>query len=476
MKRLLILPIMLVALFILSACEDINLTPNGANQEEQARFETVMEILKGYHYSEPSEEDLWQGAIQGMIDSLEDPYSVYFTEEQYQRFRDSLGETFVGVGVTVENVEDNVVIQKVWSDSPAERAGLRAGDVVTHVDGEDYRDESYLDTLLAVQGEEGSEVELGVDRSGVDEILFMTMTREQIENPTVTSFVEVIDGKPIGFISINTFGDQTYDIFKDTLETMENDDAIEGLVVDLRNNGGGRLDTVLNLLDLFLIESDKPMFATESFHEGSIDRTEYDASGDERKPYEIVTIINEYSASASEVFAAGMKQHGGYEVIGMPSYGKGTMQTPFSHPNMNEDELHLSNGIWLTPNDVWVNHIDGDQSSVYPTISVERSAAFETFNIYLLDETPLRYDTVDERNAQLQIKLNALGYGDVRTDSYFDEATRDAVEAFQQGQGLSVSGEVDSETAIALNEAILDYRNDHTNDPKITAAFDFFLD
>lgn len=464
----------LVMILTLFACDPININFGNQDADEEARFETVMNFLENYHYSEPDQKDLWQGAIQGMMNTLDDPYSAYYTEEEYEQFQQSLGESFVGVGVTVENRDDNIVIQRVWDDSPAQSAGLRPGDRITHVDGDNVESKAYLATLLLVQGEEGTTVELGVARSGVEEPLFMEMTRREIPNPTVTVETMEHDGKTIGFISVNSFGHETLSLFEETLSDLENA-GIDGLIIDLRNNSGGRLDTVIGLMDLFLIESDLPLFATETFQSGEISRTEYEASGDEKKPYEVITIINEFSASASEVFAAGMKQHGGYEVIGMPSFGKGTMQSPFSHGTMNDDELHLSNGIWLTPNNTWVNQVDGDQASVYPTTEVNRSDVFEIANVYVL-EGALKYDTVDSRTEDIQNMLNAFYDFSLRTDGYFDDQTRDAVEYFQADYDLSISGEVDGETANALNEKLLDFRNATDNDLKIQHALTMFQD
>ncbi len=474
MKKLLLLLVGMVSVLSLMACEGINFNIGNPDEEEQARFNTIMDILENYHYSEPSQEDLWQGAIQGMIDTLDDPFSSYYTEEEYEQFQQSLGESFVGVGVTVENMNDDVVIQRVWQDSPAERAGLRAGDRITYVDGDNVEGLSYLETLMLVQGEEGSTVELGIARSGVDETLFMEMTREEIPNPTVTYEIFEDGNKTIGYISVNSFGHETFEIFEATLNDLE-ESGIEGLIIDLRDNSGGRLDTVVQMMDLFLIESDKPLFATETFESGEVNRTEYDATGDEKKPYDIITVINEFSASASEVFAAAMKQHGEYDVYGLPSFGKGTMQTPFSHRNMNNDELHLSNGIWLTPNNTWINNIGGDQESLYPTREVKRSEAFDIQNLYILDD-PLTYDTVDSRTESLQKALNALYAFDLRTDGYFDEATKEAVKTFQETYDLTVSGEVDFDTASTLNENLIAFRNDYANDLKIQTALETLND
>ena len=475
MKKLMFVTLVLMFTLTLGACDYLDPQNNNSdNEAENQKFEDIMELIEGNHFSRPQKDALYEGAIEGMIDSLDDPYTNYFSEEAYQEFQDSLGEEFVGVGITIENRDNSVVVQTVWPDSPAEAAGLRTGDIITHVDGENVEDLSYLETIPKVQGEEGTTVELGVERSGERETLYFTMTRETIPNPTVESDMFERNGETIGYIRVNAFGDETYNRFNEALNELE-EDGIDGLMVDLRDNSGGRLDTVVNLLNIFLVENDKPMFSIEFHQNGIAQETEYTADGEEPKPYDIVTLINEFSASASEVFAAGMHEHGGYEVLGMESFGKGTMQSPFSAPSMNDDELHLSNGIWKTPEGNWINQDGGDYSGVKPTIPVERSEIFNVPTLHLRGEDAIGYDTVNQTTENAQLILNALYDTDLRTDGYFDSDTEAAVETFQAEYDLDESGVIDAQTAQALNESLNAYRNDLDNDIKIEEALSHFM-
>lgn len=461
-------------IFTLAACQLVS--PDNIDPGQRSKFEDILAHLEENHYKQLDQDALWDGAIQGMFDALEDPYSRYFSYEEYEQYQSSLGESFVGVGVTVENVDNQLVIIRVWPDSPAESGGLLPGDIVTHVDGEDFRDKSYLATIAAVTGEEGSDVELGIQRSGVSKTLFITMTREEIPNPTVEYSVLDIDNKPIGFIQVNTFGTETYQLFEDAINDLENTHNIEGLIIDLRNNSGGRLNTVLQMMDIFLPEGDKPMLATESYRQGSLQRDEYDASGTEIKTYEILTIINEHSASAAEVFAIAMMQKGGYDVLGMPSFGKGTMQTPHSPRSIGDDELHVSTGIWLSPNNDWINKDGGDYEGVIPTIEVPQNPYFQTRNIFLSDDDALAFDQVDSQIGQAQKILNALGYGEIREDTYFDEATKAALKSFQSEEGLEPTGIIDATTARALSQRLIEYRTSAENDHQYKAAKAYFND
>ncbi|MFP4077749.1 MAG: S41 family peptidase [Candidatus Izemoplasmataceae bacterium] len=478
MKRILFsMTLLLTLVFVLGACESTGLNGDNGNDEvseEQERFEEVMDHLQNSHYKTPSEADLYEGAIEGMMESLDDPFSRYYSDEEYQEYHDSFGESFVGIGVTVENVDDNLVIRKVWEDSPANRAGMQAGDVVTHIDGEDYRDKSYIETIANVRGEEGSTVSITVDRPGVEDPVTFEMEREEIENPTVEYERVDHDGETIGYITIHTFGSETLSKMESAVETLEDEDGgIDGLIIDLRDNSGGYLNTLNGMLDLFLTEGDKPMFTIEQLQDGEWVSNDYDASGTENKPYDILTMVNGYSASASEVFAAAMKEKGGYDVLGTPTYGKGTMQASISLES-TKDELHLSQGRWLTPNGEWVDPRDGDIEHIAPTIEVEQNPYFSGYNV-LVGDDPLVYDTVSDQVENAQRVLSLMGY-DVREDGYFDEATRDAVEDLQDEEGLEVTGEIDEATGSVLSEYLYDYRTDKANDDQYQAALDHFTD
>lgn len=476
MKKLYFLPLLFVFAFALGGC-DLTENPEETFEpsDREARLEAIMDLIERNHYSQPQREAMIDGAIEGLIDALDDPYTNHFSQEEYEQFQDSMGEEFVGVGITVENRDNDVVVQNIWPDSPAERAGLRVGDVITHVDGESVEALSYFETVPKVQGEEGTEVEFGVDRPGEGDTLYFTMPRETIPNPTVEASTFDDDGKTIGMIRVNAFGDETYQRFASELSELE-ETGIDGLMIDLRNNGGGRLDTVLNLLNIFLVEDDdKPMFSIEFYQNGEEDRTDFMADGDSAKPYDIVTIINDFSASASEVFAVAMMEHGGYEVVGMESFGKGTMQSPFSHGTMGDDELHLSNGIWLTSEGNWINAEGGDYPGVMPTIPVERTTLFDIAGPHLRGDDTFAFDSVSHHVEMTQIILNGLYDSELREDGYFDEATEAALENFQEDEGLSVTGELDGDTAQALNEVLFEYTQDSANDEKIQAALQYLL-
>jgi carboxyl-terminal processing protease len=225
------------------------------------------------------------------------------------------------------------------------------------------------------------------------------------------------------------------------------------------------------MLNMFLTRDGLPMFQIEQFENGERTLEEYYADNNNQKDYPIVTLVNEFSASASEVFAAGMIEAGGYDVLGTPTFGKGTMQVPESLESTNGDELQASIGRWLTPEGNWINNEGGDFLSVNPTILVEQNPFFEQFSIYLAPGETLEFDQVSLKIENAQGILSALGY-DLRSDGYFDENTEAVVESYQADNNLPVTGIIDADTAASLSADLFAYKQDAINDTQLQAAID----
>lgn len=444
-----------------------------ASSEDDFVFYEVLNDIVSDHYSQTEREALMLGAIEGAITSLDDPYTRYFDLEEAQQYQSNFGETYVGIGVTVRFEDGQIVIEVVKSDGPADLAGLRVGDIITHVDGEGVSNESYYETINRILGEEDTDVTIGVYRPGQSDTLYFTMTRALIENPTVEYEIFEQEGQKVGYIQVTTFGDETALNFQAAVINLENQ-GIDSLIVDLRNNGGGHLSTVINMLNVFLVNDGTHMFSTESYNDNELYINRYVASNTERKSYNIVTLVNEHSASASEVFASSMKEHGGYPVIGVQTFGKGTMQTTAPIITTFGDYLHLTIGKWKTADGNWV-HYDGGTDGVTPTVTVEMTAIENAYKVFLLDESAIMYDTVDTRVANIQVVLNMMGYT-VRTDGYYDMATKEAIEDIQTINSLPVTGNMDQETLEVINDVLFTYLSDPMNDTQLQASVLYLLD
>jgi carboxyl-terminal processing protease len=438
-----------------------------ASGQIDERIVEVMEQLQENHYSQPSEEDLVQGAIDGMIAALDDPFTTYFSASQQEEYNQGFEESYVGIGITVSYVDNLIVVEQVATNGPADQAGILVNDIIAFIDGEDVRGDAFYQTIAKVVGEVGSMVEIGVIRQGVDLPIYFEIERQLIDSPSITyeSFEE--DGKLVGYIDVNTFGAETASLFSDAIAALE-EENIDGMIIDLRDNGGGYLSAVISMLDEFLIDNGKPMFSTEYYTNGSYRREEYFATNQEEKTYEIFTLINGNSASASEVFASSMQEHGGHMVVGTTSFGKGTMQTDVPLQAMLGDSIHLTIGKWFTSNEGWV-HYDGGSDGVTPDLIVEPTELMQAYKVFLLEEDEIGFDTVNSRLKNIQVILNGLGYS-VRTDGYFDEGTKEAIENLQVNNDLPSTGEINQATLQILNDYLTLYKNNPRNDQPLMEA------
>jgi len=440
--------------------------------QDEAFYEVLDELINN-HYTQPEREDLIDGAIDGMIASLDDPFTRYFDNEEAAEYQAAFGESYIGIGVTVRYENNYIVIEDVNIEGPAFEVGLRIGDVITHVDGEEIGGLPFYETIGKVIGDEDTEVIIGIYRAGYEQTLYFPITRRKINNSSIEYEMFEENGQNVGYIKVTQFGDETYAKFHVAVVNLENM-GMDSLIVDLRDNGGGHLGTVYAMLNEFLIDDGNPMFSTEYYIDGEFGTRGYAATNTERKDYNIVTIINENSASASEVFASAMKEHGGYTLVGETSFGKGTMQTDAAITATIGDSLHITIGKWITADGGWV-HYDGGTDGITPDIVAEKTAVEKAYKIYLMEEDPILFDTVDPRVSNIQIILNMMEYT-VRTDGYFDTLTRDAIEDIQSIAGLTVTGTIDEVTLAEINEALQEFILDNSNDTQLQAAILYILD
>ena len=434
-------------------------------------FLEVMDQLMENHYLQPSKEELLEGAIDGMIESLDDPFTTYFDYEEAQQYQQGFGEAYVGIGITVRFSDDLIVVEAVKEDGPAENAGIRVNDIISSVDGTSVIGLPYYETIGMIIGDEGTEVTIGIDRPGVEETINLTMTRSVIDSATVIFESFTRGDQLIGYIKVTTFGDETANLFVNALADLETQ-GIDSLIIDLRNNGGGHLSTVANMLNQFLVDDGSPMFSTEYFVDGEYIRDDYFAIRVEPRAYEIVTLVNENSASASEVFASAMQEHGGYQVYGQTTYGKGTMQRDILVTATIGDILHITIGKWYTSDGNWV-HFDGGTDGVIPDVIVETTDTERAYKVFLLEEdSEILFDTVDSKIANIQLILNIMGYT-VRTDGYYDDATKLAILDIQNTNGLLETGNIDSDTLVIINEALDLFQDDLLNDTQLEAIITY---
>lgn len=281
--------------------------------ERYGKLDQLYDTITSSFYKEVDEDAMMKGAYKGLVAGLNDPYSSYMTAEEYETWVATATGEYSGVGITFTQDEDgNFVVVSVTDDSPAADAGIREGDIIKTVDGQEYSD---LDVIgNAIRGEEGSEIEITYIRDGEEKSV--TMTREKITQHSVEH--RMLDGN-IGYISISSFIETTGEDFSQALKELEEDGA-QSLVLDLRDNGGGLVDACVQVADEFL---DEGVVVYVEDRDGN--RTDYDAK-DGKTDLKTVVLVNENSASASEILAAAL-QDNGFEIVGQTTYGKGVIQS-----------------------------------------------------------------------------------------------------------------------------------------------------
>ena len=362
--------ITLVIGIIVGYAVTINFNSDKLNNNDEAleEFVDTYNDIKENYYEDVDTNDLINGAISGMLSVLEDPYTTYLDESVTSDFNDRLTGSYSGIGVEVNmDKDDNVYVVTVFEDSPAARAGLQVGDIFKKIDNTDVSSYSSAQISDMIKNSKNKNMNITVLRG--DKTLTLNLKLETIELDSITFKVVEHNSKKIGYIDVDLFALNTYSQFSDALTDLEKQ-GINSLVIDVRNNSGGYLDTVTNIISLFLKEHDVIYQLDEK---GDITKV-FDETKESRD-YKVVVLTNEYSASASEILASSMQESYGAIVVGTNSYGKGTVQQT---KDLNETGGMLKYTVqkWLTPKGNWIN-----DKGVTPDIKIELNEKYyETFN------------------------------------------------------------------------------------------------
>ena len=298
-------------------------------------------IINGY-VEKVDESKLIDAAIEGMYDYLGDPYTNYIDETNTDDLTDRLNGKYTGIGVEITKVEEGILVINVFKDGPAYTAGIEAGDMLIKLNGNDITNLSAADVSNSIKNSNKDTIELSFVRSGI------TMTKTvNIKNVNIPS-VSKENFNNVGYIKIDTFSNTTYTQFKDALESLEKD-GITSLIIDVRNNGGGYLNSAVEIAELF-VEKGKNIYGLEN----KSGKNFYEDNTKAKRDYKIVMLINGTSASASEVLTCALKESYGATVIGTTSYGKGTVQE--TSKLLTGGMVKYTTAYWLTPNGNSINN------------------------------------------------------------------------------------------------------------------------
>jgi carboxyl-terminal processing protease len=427
-----------------------------SSDEELEKVKQAYDLIKEKYVEKVEDEKLVEGAIQGMLATLKDPYSVYMDQETASRFNESLDSSFEGIGAEVSMVDGKVTIVAPFKDSPAEKAGLRPNDQIIKVNGESLEGLDLYEAVLKIRGKKGTTVRLDVIRPGVNEVLKIDVVRDEIPIETVYDSVKTYEGKKIGYLEITSFAEKTAQDFKEKLAKLEKQ-GIEGLVLDVRGNPGGYLQSVEEILKE-LVPKDKPYVQIE---ERDGDKQRYFSSLTKKKDYPIVVLVDNGSASASEILAAALKEAGGYPLVGEKTFGKGTVQQAV--PMEDGSNIKLTLYKWLTPNGNWIH-----QKGMKPDVEVKQPDFFYAHPLQI--EKELAYDMNNEQIKSAQQMLKGIGFDPGREDGYFSKETEQAVKSFQKANGLLVTGKIDKKTASVLQTKVMEALRDEKNDEQLKVA------
>jgi carboxyl-terminal processing protease len=316
-----------------------SITPESASDD-------ALQVIDDFYFRQTDAAQLEDASIRGMVSRLrkqyDDRFSHYFDAEQLATFNESINGTFSGVGMTVGEVgERGLRIGSVFNNSPADRAGFEAGDVIVSVDGESIIGEGSDLVVAKIKGPEGTEVTLGVRKGGKGEAREVTLTREEITVPVTSTQVREVDGRTLGYVRLTTFSDGASVALRRAVERVLSKGA-EGVVLDLRANGGGLLPEAVLTSSIFIPEGDV-VVKTSSRTQGD---EVYRAQGDSIDPPPMVVLVNRDTASAAEILAAALQTSNDDPVVGTRTFGKGVFQQVIDLDNGGA--LDLTVGEFLT--------------------------------------------------------------------------------------------------------------------------------
>lgn len=328
-----------------------------------SKFVDTYYAIKDNYYGKLDNDELVDSAIKGMIGALGDEYTSYSDISETDNFKQTVSGVYEGIGCTVGvNLEGKIIVVSMFKNSPSEKAGLKVNDIILKIDGEDFTEKSSTDMSNYVKNSKESKVLLTVQRN--DEILDIEVERKKIEIPYVEGKIITKEDKKIGYIEISLFSSVVYEQFKNELESLEKEN-IQGLIIDVRNNSGGYLSSVTDIINMFLKKGDI-IYRLESDNKTEIKKD----TTKEKRNYPIAVLVNSSSASASEILASAIKETYKGFVVGTNTYGKGTVQQTTTLPDGSMIKYTVQK--WLTPNGTWIN-----ETGVEPTDYVELDLNYE---------------------------------------------------------------------------------------------------
>ncbi|HUJ30000.1 MAG TPA: S41 family peptidase [Candidatus Acidoferrum sp.] len=313
----------------------------GDLQDSVKNFTTVLSVVE-HNYADPVDADkiIYDGAIPGMLRVL-DPHSVFFDPREYSKFREDQEGKYYGVGMTVAQRENQTVVVAPFVGTPAFKAGIRPGDVILKVDGKTCLGLTVNDVADMLKGAKGTTVHISLGREGWGQPIEVTVVRDEIPRPAVEYSTMIKPG--IGYVRVSTFNETTDSDLAEALRQLDYP-KLDGLILDLRNNGGGLLNQAVGMADMFL---DKNEIVVSHRGRQSPERRYYAVHGNQGLDVPVLVLVNSQTASASEIVSGAIQDHDRGLIVGETTFGKGLVQTQI--PLSEDTAMLLTTARYYTP-------------------------------------------------------------------------------------------------------------------------------
>lgn len=363
-------------LFVKFDGTNIKVSNNKYNKKFKSLYETY-ETLKNEYYIDLDDSKLIEGAIDGMIKATEDEHTMFFNKQEKESFETSLAGSYYGIGAQITSVEEEITIVRIFDNSPAKNAGLKEGDIIAKVDGEDVKGWDVNDVASKLKSDKNPKATIIIRRDGEEQTI--EIQKAIVEIPSISS--EMMEDN-IGYIYIGIFGINTDTEFDEALDSLK-EQGMEKLIIDLRDNSGGYLSTVTNIMSKF-VGKDKVLYQIKD----KKDITSYKSLTEETMDYKVVVLVNGESASASEIMASMLQEQYGATLVGTKTYGKGSVQGTKELTNGTLIKYTIEE--WLTSNGKSI-----EKEGITPDVEIELDESyFENYS--------------DESDNQLQKALELL--------------------------------------------------------------------
>ena len=357
-------------------------TPPKSNVDYRTLDEVFTTIQKHYVKANPDGVKLTEGAAAGMVGGLGDQFSRYLTPEEYRANQSFLSGQFAGIGASVQMKGDQIVLVSIIGGTPAQKVGLKAGDVVTAVDGQSTKGWTADDAVNHIRGKAGTTVKLQISRN--DQTLTFELTRQEINVPSVAT--HVFDNKVL-YVRVFEFGNRTATEFDQALKTNLTG-SVNMVLLDLRDNPGGYVDAANDIISEFVSSGASTILVSR----GGREEVRKVTGNGRAFTNPLVVLLNENSASASEITAGALKDYGRGQLVGVKSFGKGSVQEDFI---LRDGDLHLTIAYWLTP-----HHHSIEKTGITPDETVTLANAQDE---YAVDRTPNDFSKDTQLTAALAL-------------------------------------------------------------------------